>query len=281
MNPKFLLLACAAIVLLAPASYAATEPAITAGRIITPSIDVSQPPGQIAISLTLKYGTVGISTILPAFTSPDGSHSISNFVSPPASPIQAPPKTFTVQIASPFANGGLGIYSEPGAWTLTSILLIAKDNTTVSYTGTQLAALFPSLAVNVTNNGTPDTTPPTISHGLILTPTVSISGANPYFAARMAVADTISGVADASIGFNAPAPNGGFPMGGSAYVTTLAPLGQGDVTAVSQAFTTGAPTGTYTITNYTVCDYANNCLFETTPAEIKKRFGTTTFEVTN
>lgn len=281
MNTIRTIIATAAILLVASPSYAASEPAITAGRIITPSINVAEPPGQIAISLTLKYGTVGISTILPNFTSPDGTHNISNFISPPMSPIQAPPKTFTAQIASPFANGGLGIFSEPGAWTLTSILLVAKDNTTTYYTGSQLSALFPSLTVTVTNNGTPDTKPPIFGNGLILTPTVSISSATPYFVVRMAVADAISGVANASITFTAPASNGGFPVSGSAYVSTLAPLQQGNVTAISQAFTTSSPTGTYTITNYTICDYANNCLSDNLPADIEKKFGTTTFQVTN
>jgi hypothetical protein len=127
--------------------------------------------------------------------------------------------------------------------------------------------LFPSVTVAVTNNGTPDTTPPTASHGKILTPTVSLSGASPYFAASLTVADNLSGVASASISL--ASTNGVFGAG----TQLLAPVSAGKVVAFADLSSTGVAPGTYTVDGYTLCDAADNCASSADPAEAQKLFG--------
>lgn len=256
----------------------ATEPSLTGGSVLTATVNVAQPPGQAAVSLRLSAGSVGITEFGVTLTSPSGLHSINSFASLPNPPAEPAHQTVDLQIASPFANGGLGIYSEPGVWTVTKVLLLSKDNMFISYSGTQLTALFPSVNVNVINNGTPDIKPPQAGQGTILTPTVSLSGPKPYFAARLRVADAISGVANASISY-AP-QNGTFSSAGSAYAATLAPLKQGMLTLYSPAFASTATTGTYSITGISACDYAQNCVNVTDPAQIAQQLGANTFQVT-
>ncbi|HEY1963101.1 MAG TPA: hypothetical protein VGG69_11830, partial [Rhizomicrobium sp.] len=72
------------------------------------------------------------------------------------------------------------------------------------YSQTQLAALFPSLTVNVTNNGTPDTAAPLITAGKVLTPKVSLSSTNPAFGVNLTMSDNLSGVQIGLLSVSAP-----------------------------------------------------------------------------
>lgn len=127
------------------------------------------------------------------------------------------------------------------------------------------------------NNGTPDITPPTFGTGKILTPSVSLSSAMPVFAVRLAVADNLSGVTFANILINPPGST--FPAAG-AYVDLLAPALKRTVIAAWQPDPAKTVIGTYTISSINVCDFAGNCVNDTFPADIKKTFGTTTFQIT-
>jgi hypothetical protein len=252
-----------------------TEPSLVAGKVVTPRIFIGRPPGIPQVELELDAGTVGADSVNVQMTSPSGAHSVQAFyVSLPLYPPQSRHMKFTLQINSPFSSGGFGLYTEAGKWTVQSVSVNSKDGNTVNYNGSELASVFPNATVDIVNR-TEDVTPPTVGSGAILTPTVSLSSTSPLFAASLAAADALSGVA--SVGLTIQPPGTGFPL--YAYVNLAAPLLKGTAyPAVS--FTTQSVTGTYSITGYSVCDYAGNCVSDNVAADIKKTFGSTMFEVT-
>ena len=145
----------------------------------------------------------------------------------------------------------LGLYSQPGVWTLTFASIEDKSNLVTYYMGSDLAALFPSLTMTVYNNNKPDFTPPTFSTGTVVTPTVDASGATAYFKATLKVADDVSGVSSIYVDIQAP--------GGSQYFARAnipAPTKAGMVTA--SANIAGGAAGTWTITGIQLEDAAGN-----------------------
>ena len=167
----------------------------------------------------------------------------------------------------------LSLYSEPGTWTLNSLYVLDLSYNAVSYSGSQLSALFPSLTFKVVNGGTPDVTPPTVTRGKLLTPTVSLS-AQPYFQALVGGTDGLSGASNLTITISGPNI-----MGLQAYGALFAP-------AKTAAIVAGLDlaefqTGSYTIDGYSFCDAADNCVAGSSEADVKALFGTTTFKVTN
>ncbi len=138
-----------------------------------------------------------------------------------------------------------------------------------------MASIFPSLTIQVTNNGSPDITAPMVSAGRVLTPTVHLSSANPVFGASLTVSDDISGVQYGVIGVDPPSGSGLIAhQGGSAPVL--------NGTIKVYAYLNGsAPTGTWSITQFGACDVAGNCSSDTNPSDIQALFGTTTFQVVN
>lgn len=92
-----------------------------------------------------------------------------------------------------------GPYTQAGTWTLTFVEVCGYKGCS-EYSGSTLAALFPSLTVLVVNPKS-DTTAPTVSGGAILTPSVAISK-HSIFEANLTVQDDVSGVVDASITFS-------------------------------------------------------------------------------
>ena len=259
-----------------PLPHQMIEPSLASGEILTPEINVAVAPGTPTIRLNIKPGSVGLFLIQGSLTSPNGQQSVSFQAQQPQYPPNPTRESLTIQVTSTFSNQGFGFYTEPGAWTLSNISLLAMDGTSVFYSAYQLAALFPSIKVKVRNHGTPDVTPPTIKSGTVLTPSISLSSPEPYFAAKFKVADNTSGVANLSMNFTAP--NGAFGYG--AYIELLAPVNKGKIIA-AMLFQPGSPTGTYTIASLDACDVAGNCVSDTLPAEIQAILGTTTFQVTN
>ena len=265
----------ASIALLAAGGAQATEPSITMGTLLTPAVNVQVAPAQVELSVSIDQGTIGASSILASMTSPSGTTLQTGFIQVPVYP---PTRKIKVpfQLASPFGNGGLTLYSEPGTWTITSVTLLTNDNQFVSYSGSQLAALFDNqLTVAVTNNGTPDTKPPVYGRGKILTPTVSLSASLPIFAVNLAVRDDISGVSAVYVGYQPPSGN---PGGTSSVIS--APLKAGKVDSYAM-LAAGSPVGTYTLTSLSVCDYAGNCVTDSSTSDLVKIFGASTFQVTN
>ncbi len=267
--------AAAGMTLLAAGVADATEPSIVAGQVMTPVVNVQVAPGQVELNVTVEQGSVGAQAILASITSPSGRTISTGFVPVPGYPATQKIKVpFLVE--GPFFNGGLTLYSEPGTWTISDVGLLTNDGQFVGYSGSQLAALFKNhVSVSVANAGTPDFTPPTYGHGTILTPTVSLSAASPVFAVSLSVKDDISGVASVFIGFQPPSGN---PGGGGSAIS--APVLAGKVESFATLSST-SPTGTYTLTSLSVCDYAGNCVVTASASDLAKIFGATTFQVTN
>ena len=272
-----LALATAAAALLSTAAHAATEPTLTAGRVLTPAINVTQAPGFPVVELTINTGTVGLSSLLVSVLSPSGQHSVStSFVNPPVYP--APPKVLHLKVAivSSFTNQGFGLYTEPGAWSVQSVTFFNKDSTLTNVSGTQLAALFANAStIQVTNPASPDVTPPKIDNATILTPTVSLSATTPVAAIRIPAIDTGSGLTSAFVNLSLPGVFGGLGLAAS----LTAPADHADLIAYTPV-AANTQTGTYTITSASVCDYAGNCAQLNTPSAIAAHFSTTTITVT-
>jgi hypothetical protein len=252
-------------------------PSVVSGRILTPTVDVQKAPGQPIVQLTIESGLVGISNVSVTLSSPSGLHSITDpNVQVPSYPAAAR-RTIDILVQSPFANGGLGPYSESGPWKVTNVMLTPESGDFISYDADQLTVLFPSLTVHVTNANPADITPPITGAGKILTPSVSLKAAAPVFAVSLPVGDKLSGVMSVNILITPPGAT--FPSLG-AFAELTAPLHWGAVTASVQLDPKRQVPGTYTITGIDVCDFAANCRQESSPAAIKKALGATTFRVT-
>ncbi len=253
------------------------EPSISSGTILTPTIDVTKAPGAPAVELTLHAGTVGAQYVTLGIESPTGMHSYQNSggIQISAYPREPAKQTLKLQLGYPFGSGGSSLYTAPGAWQLYTLMIYSNDGTVITYTGQALAALFPSLVVNVQNSGTPDTTPPSIGKGTILTPSVSASSTSPYFAFRLPVHDNLSGVSYVNANVVNEAGNSGFATQSNIGL----PVVSTNVVSYAMLPADTAP-GTYTITNVFACDAAANCNVLNTPAEIEAALGATSFQVT-
>jgi hypothetical protein len=252
------------------------EPYLMGGTIVTPNINVTAAPGLPEVQLQLNAGNVGIDSVSATIVSPSGMKGIVTIYSLPDFPPEPHKQSLMLQLKPIFANLGFGLYSESGAWTLQSVSLSFKDDNSHDYTGQELASLFPSLIINVTNPNPADITPPAFGKGKILTRSISLGAASPYFAAKLAVADDVSGVANLNLQITPP--NGGQFDGPSAIPP--APVVNGTLVP-AVGIPPGSPTGTYTITAISLCDVAGNCAFDANAADIKHAFGTTTFQVTD
>jgi hypothetical protein len=248
-----------------------TEPSVTAGSILTPNVDITVAPGEVGLELQLNSGTVGIADVIVQMAAPSGLHVVYTDYSFPQYPPTPRKRLLAVNI------GGFNLYAESGPWAIVDVALVSDDGTNIVYSGNQLAALFPSLIVNVTNPNPADITKPTFGMGKILTPTISLSAAAPYFAAKLAVADNLSGVGSLELGI--VDPNGRELVPGARFALA-APILRGTLVPAA-GISKNAPTGTYTIQNINVCDWAGNCLNDTNAADIQNAFGATTFQVTN
>lgn len=253
---------------------------IISGKILTPDVNVQAAPGQAEIELTVVGVESGAQTVGATMTSPSGLITVTTGFGTVGVPIPTyPPRnrvTVPFYIESPiFKPNGLNLYSEAGAWAITSVSLVV-NGTPISYTGSQLAALFNNhLTVNVINKGSPDSAPPAYRNGKILTPTVSLSSGNPVFAAEIHVADKVSGVSSADLQFIGP---------NNTLVDATSDLTVPRMRGVAYLYTTlqtTDPIGTYTIQGFNICDAAGNCVYVTSPAELAQIFGASSFQVTN
>ncbi len=245
--------------------------------ILTPTIDVTKAPGTPAIELTLKAGTVGAAFVTLGIESPSHMHFYQNSGGLTIAPYPKETSSETVkfQLGYPFADGSSSLYTAPGAWQLYTLNIISNDGTNITYSGQTLAALFPSLVVNVQNSATPDTTPPSIGKGTVLTPDVSASGSSPYFAIRLAAHDKVSGVSSVGVVVANEANTFGFQTNSNVGL----PATSANVVSYAMLPAGTAP-GTYNINTIFVCDFAGNCNILNTPAQVGAALGATTFQVT-
>jgi hypothetical protein len=205
------------------------------------------------------------------FTGPSGqSIGFGYFIAPPGAE-----KTGTITFDG--AGQPLSVYTQPGVWTLTYANIIdLAGNETVYNTAEQLDALFPSRTLTIVNPGRFDNTPPVVSSGKILTPSVSLSSADPFFGVALNATDDLSGISYMTIYLSEP---GGAAYTGNTTVSAPTQMLAGSVVA-GALLAPGLPTGTWTMTGYQVCDSTNNCLTQTNPATLQQQLGTTSFTVT-
>jgi hypothetical protein len=253
----------------AEAANGSTLPAIVSGQITSGALNVIVPPA--APVLQLNYRAPGVYAMLLEFTSPHGQVLTSSYVGQTLHGAQG---TITFQ---DFANT-LGLYAEPGIWTLTSATISATINhstVNTNYDQSQLAAIFTNPTMTVVNNGTPDFTPPVVSAGKILTPLVHLTGPHPSVDISLTVQD-VAGVNQAYVVFA--------PTQTTLQETTNAvlpvPMVNGPV-PLEYKFSLSSLEGPYRVVGYAAFDLAGNYVVDDTPADLNAAFGTTTFWVTN
>jgi len=256
----------------APAPATSTDvknipPSITGGTIVSTTLTVGQPTSIPTVQVSYRTGAAGLGGLELVFTSPDGNESLAVSYAPHGLSTRA-----TVTVAQP---SNVPYYTQPGQWPLVAAYIEDYSGNFVSYTQAQLATLFPSPMFTVVNNGPVDITPPVVTSGQILTPSVSLSSPVPVFAASLTGSDDVSGMYVPYVGILAP----GASFSLVDQVTMPFPLLAGTGTAYSTVFA-GDPTGTWSISFYELCDVAGNCFFDQSPADIQTLFGTTTFQVT-
>jgi hypothetical protein len=245
-----------------------SQPAITGGTVLSTTLTVGVASSIAEAQVSYKTGPSGLNGLVLVFTSPDGNESLSLSYSPQSLATHA-----TVTFEQP---GNVPYYSQPGQWQLVAAYISDYAGNFVSYTQTQLAALFPIPYINVVNNGPVDITPPVVTSGQILTPTVSLSAPLPVFEATLTGSDDASGMYVPIVIVEQP----GGSYGQADQAAMPFPLLSGTGTAYSTLFA-GQPIGTWTITGYALCDVADNCFNDQSPSDIQNLFGTTTFQVTN
>jgi hypothetical protein len=253
-----------------PGARSVAPPTIVSGKILTPSISVAVAPATPA--MTFKFSAAGyFNYAYFFFTGPSGQ--MLNFgygVAPPGAETAG---TIT------FANAGspLSIYTQPGIWKMTSAYIVDLAGNQTNYTQSQLAALFPSLTLTIANPNPVDLIAPVVSSGKIETPTISLSSATPFVKVALTATDNLSGIYSTYLSLTEP---GGVAYPGNAFV--IQPTQTKAQTAIAGALlsATGLPTGTWTISSYTICDVAQNCLTQSNAATLKQQLGATTFTVT-
>jgi hypothetical protein len=253
------------------------QPQITSGKILTPTLNVEKAPAAPELSVTFTTGSAGVGGIDAVFVSASTSQILYSNYNPTSWPTQG-----TVAFLTPtgsylglYSGGALGLYAAPGTWSLLELSISDRAGNYIVYTQSQLAAIFPSLTITVTNPLKPDTTAPVVSAGKILTPVVHLSSANKDFAVNLTVSDDLSGVFQKCVYVTSPSNAG--PFCDKSF--TASPVVNGSVNAYFDL--AGMAKGTWTISGYFVCDVAGNCKQDLNATDVKNLFGTTTFTVTN
>jgi hypothetical protein len=248
-----------------------TGPSITAGSITTPIILIRTPPATPGVSFNFITGPAGMAYAYFYFIGPEGQTiTVSYF--PYDSPTSG---SFTV--LSP--GRSLNEYQQAGIYKLTAATIADYVGNSTDYTEAQLASIFSRQTFRVINPGASDGTPPKVFSGKIVTPTVSLSAARPVFAIDLTVSDTVSGVANVSLVLTAP--DGSFST--AAYGRSPSPITKTGTLRSAANFTyeTDFPTGTWSITDINIIDYAGNQIEISDAAQIKSLLGSATFQLTN
>jgi hypothetical protein len=249
-----------------------TAPTITAGTVVSPSLNVIAPPAAPTVQFR--------------FLAPSGFvYAIFDFTSPHGQTLEAVYTQYRQKAKGDitFQDFGstLGLYSEAGTWTLTSAEIYAGVGVETTYDQAQLQAMFTNLAVNVVNTGTQDYTPPTVTAGKILTHIVhaGLPGPKSYFRADLTVQDDVSGVNSVTMFVEPKQSNG--PV----FDSTLpvpAPVLSGTVESDVELWYGGPLVeGPFVIVGYGVTDAAGNSFLDESRADIKALFGTPFFWVAN
>ena len=250
-----------AIGLAIPANAA---PSITAGAIATLSVNVRIGPATPAVKLTVD-APAGVHALSAGFISPAGQGYNESWIA-------AAPSITSGTITLQPAGQQMPFQAQAGTWQLSSVTIADGAGALTAYAGPQLAAWFPSLALTVINKGS-DTTPPAVTAGTILTPTVKLSSAKPYFEAGLTVMDLKAGVKSGSIELMSP---DGKVVVAEGY--GAAPVKNGKLLVAAKLTTASGATGTWKVLACEALDVAN--MFAA-PANCASLFSPATFIVAN
>ncbi len=276
-----------AIVPAEAAIAAVAPPALVSGEVSGNTVTI----GSSVDSPTIKFAFTAPGTLVGygfTFTAPHGAtYTIgggtvqANF----GFPSYLPPAGTSGTISFSETYAPMSHYAEAGKWLLTGAVLTDAAGNTTHYTAAQLATVFSSVALTVKNAGLQDFAPPVISAGKLLNKIVSLSSPLPYVGVQVTVTDNLSGAVEGGLFLNLPdgKPYPGF-FGGDPLSSGSGTYGPTPVKKGAYQFgdniVAGSPIGTWTITGYQVCDYANNCVTDMKSADVEKLFGTTHITVT-
>ena len=252
---------------------AAPLPTITSGQILRPSGDVSTPPGGPRLVLE-SQGSPG--AIVFTWTGPSGEAFSQFFRGGPWGKKKVFQGTDALFPESTASKNVFGLYTQAGQWTLSQIFICSVSGCT-TYDSAQLASLFNSPTITVTNPNKPDITPPVAQSAAITTPSVSIANA-PDLLIDVSAADNLSGIYQIEVDASPPQSFG--RVSASVFLDLSVYLkGTFHLAGTVQA---GSPTGTYTVVQVSLRDVAGNLTAITDPAAISTLFnGAPSFQVTN
>jgi hypothetical protein len=248
-------------------------PIITAGQIVSTTVDVTKPPPAPLVKLQIKGLASDVSF---SWTGPSGEVFEQDFVFGTwqgASVFQGFSPT---GLSYPF-SAAFNLFTEPGTWTLSGAGVCQGEGMCSSYSGTKLAALFGRLTIQVTNPNTPDIAPPVAVAGVVNTPVVSLSG-NPLVKIGIAATDNLSGIGAINVCTSTEGTFQSFCFSNDSPSSVV--LSRTYFMTTTLPSTT--PTGTYTITYVSLQDLAGNRGVVADSGKIAKLFnGRTTITVTN
>jgi hypothetical protein len=249
-------LALAAAMTAAPLCAAlAGAPFVSSGRLGPPVHIPRQFAPKVMLDIHGVSQSVGFGWLAPA-----GQTFNQTFYSP------LPSGRYAFQ-AAPNSGQAFGLYTQAGTWTLNAVSVCSYRGCNY-YSGSTLSALFPSLALMVVNPNA-DITPPSVTAGTILTPTVAIAR-HSAIGASLTVQDDISGAINANIVFSNGTGKDNINVGG--------PLTSPVVSSATVSLTIicdckNRPAGTYDAIAITVSDVAGNVFSVTDPATISSLLG--------
>jgi hypothetical protein len=171
-------------------------PTLTSLQILSPAdVNVISAPGALSVRVGFTEDSSGMFYALVQWDSPSGqqTHQDTQFAG-------SPMKTGSLEVQTP----QMSLYQEPGAWKLNGVTLCDRAGNCSSYLDTQIDPFLSPRTANVVNTRSPDVTKPTMSAGVVLTPTVSLSAATPLMRVRAHLTDDIAGVHAAYVCFKSP-----------------------------------------------------------------------------
>lgn len=225
-------------------------PRITTLQTLTTALHVRGSVGIPMVQASFTAGPSGLASIVVSFVSPGGAqHAVLTFNEGEA--------RNAGQVV--MGNTPLTLWAEPGAWQVEAASITDNAGSVTTLSATQLAALKVA-PITVYNSYAVDTAPPTVSAGMILTPSVSRSAPNALVGVNLTVADAGSGVAYVALLAS------GMELANTAPVLTF--NGTIGIANAAQQYSAG----TYTINGVIVCDLAGNCLQDFDPGHIAAWF---------
>jgi hypothetical protein len=247
---------------------ALAPPTITGGSVTASTITVGTAGQYPSLSVAYSADTPGLSYVSVTFLSPSGETAYGGSYS---TWYYTQTGTVSFAIVTP-----LGLYAQPGNWSLASATLVDNAGNSTTYTASQLQALFTNLSFTVVNTGPSAKAPPKIKSGALLNDTVSLSAKFPVLAANITASDKDGpGIYQAYVLIQPPGQTYSY----YSFLPNALPMARGKVHA-NNVFASYSPTGTYAIVGFGVCDYANNCSGSNSDAAVVALFGTDSFTVT-